>query len=310
MSQSFLQSKSWEGFQNSLGRKTFWIDDRLVIKMPMVLGQSYLYSARCSFKNIEELKQFLEKTKKIGKTENAFFIRFEPENFDFDIDKLGLKKVNSRQPEDTLMVNLNCSLEEILAAMKPKCRYNINLAKKKDVKIEVSTDPKDIDIFYNIAEETARRDKIRFFPKDYYELMAKSLTKNGFLVIYFARYENRYLAASVMLMYDDTAIYLHGASTDRDRNIMAPYFLQWQAIEDAKKAGKKYYDFWGISPLAVEDTRYKIQDTNHAWEGISRFKMGFAPTEKTGIYRHYPGCYEESYGKKRYFVYSMFKKVM
>jgi lipid II:glycine glycyltransferase (peptidoglycan interpeptide bridge formation enzyme) len=135
-----------------------------------------------------------------------------------------------------------------------------------------------------------------------------------------------------MLYFGNIAYYLHGASSNKYRNMMAPYMLQWEAVKDAKKRGYKLYDFWGISPLKGEitnnksqisnkskirnpnnqnkmrDSKFQISNNKHPWYGISRFKLGFAPTAKTGLYVEYPGCYEVSYGKKRYMLYSMFKK--
>ena len=310
MENSFLQSKNWENFQQSLGRTTFWVAGKLVTKIPMILGQSYLYSARPYFEKEEDLEDFLGQIDELAQHEKTFFFRFEPIFGEkFDLSKSDLKKVASRQPETTLMVDLNASKDDVLQSMKPKTRYNIKLAEKKGVRVRISRDPKDVEIFYNIAQETAKRDKIKFFPEVYYKNLADNFSKDGLFKIYIASYNGTDIAANIMLYYKDTATYLHGASSNQDRNVMAPYFLQWKAIEDAKNNGFRWYDFWGISPLAINDTRYELRDGGHPWAGISKFKLGFAPGEKIGKYVEYPGCFEVSYGKKRYFLYSMFKSI-
>lgn len=331
-SESFLQSHEWEEFQKSLGRETFRIMGKLVTKMPLTLGQSYFYCPRAYCK-YDQIFDFLKEIKKVAKKEGAFFSRFEPVFIDekLNINELDLKKVTSRQPKQTLMIDLLQTEEEILANMKSKTRYNIRLAQKKGVKIEQSEDVKDIDIFYKLALETSKRDGIKIYDINYYKKMAQAFSKYKKFKIHLAKYKGEVIASNLMIYYGDIAYYLHGASGNSMRNLMAPYILQWEAIKDAKKNGFKMYDFWGIAPLREitnsksqiinksqiqnsnnlnknQDSKFEICDPKHPWQGITRFKLGFAPNTKTGIYVEYPGCFEISYGKKRYLLYSMFKK--
>lgn len=342
--ESFLQSPEWEEFQKSLGRKTFRVGEKLLIKMPLTMGQSYLYCPRsiCRHKDID---MYMGKIKKLAQSEGSFFARIEPMFIDKEVDPkdIGVKKVQSRQPKQTLMVDLEKDEEEILSGMKSKTRYNIRLARKKGVKISKSTKLDDVGKFYDIVLETAKRDGIKVYDKDYYRKMAKVFLKSNKFAIYMAKYNGEVIAVNLMLYYGKIAYYLHGASSNKYRNMMAPYMLQWEAIKDAKKLGYKLYDFWGISPLKREitndtcldsevdsrrklqisnkskirnsnnqnkmrDSKFQISNNNHPWYGISRFKLGFAPNTKTGVYVEYPGCFEISYGKKRYMLYSMFKK--
>lgn len=310
MNKSFLQSNSWEKFQNLSGKKTFWVDDKLLMQIPIILGQTYLYSPRPYFKTEEELEKFIQKASKIAKQNDAFFLRFEPiTDFKIDEKKYNLKKVKPYQPQNSLLLNLKKTSDEILSNMHSKTRYNIRLSERKGVKITKSTKISDINIFYDIASETAERDKIKFYPKEYYLNLAKTFLLNKKMIIYLAKYKNNYLASNLVINYSDTSIYLYGTSSNINRNVMAPYLLQWQSILDAKKNAFKYYDFWGIAPLNKTDHKFEIANQKHAWKGISRFKLGFAPNEKTGIYITYPGCFEISFGKKRYLLYSMFKKI-
>jgi lipid II:glycine glycyltransferase (peptidoglycan interpeptide bridge formation enzyme) len=50
---------------------------------------------------------------------------------------------------------------------------------------------------------------------------------------------------------------------------MAPYALQWKAMEDARAAGCLEYDLFGIPPR---------DDPNHPMAGLYRFKTGFGGT--------------------------------
>jgi lipid II:glycine glycyltransferase (peptidoglycan interpeptide bridge formation enzyme) len=86
------------------------------------------------------------------------------------------------------------------------------------------------------------------------------------------------------------ATYLYGASSNRYREFMAPYFLQWNAIQLSKENGCSEYDFFGISGSP---------DPSHPMYGLYRFKTGFG-----GYIRHRLGCWDyplkqDSYEKFR-----------
>lgn len=330
---SFLQSTEWEDFQKSLGREVFRVDGKLVIKYPLVLGQNYLYSPRPEFKNPKEAKIFVEHVRKIAKQgTHIFFMRFEPccvgemlHNKDCLCHTF--KKTKCRQPENSLILDLAGKSEEtILSEMKQKTRYNIRLAEKKGVKVRSSTDTADIDIFYNIALETSERDGFNYHPRGYYQKMMSVLGPKNNLKLYIAEHEGRAIAAILVFYYQKTVTYLHGASSNSQRNVMAPFLLQWQAICDAKKAEFTEYDFWGVAPpkdlekkigsrkievlegkpkYEPDIARMILENTDHPWAGITRFKFGFAPNGKIV---HYPGCFEVVFRQGRYLLYSFLRR--
>jgi lipid II:glycine glycyltransferase (peptidoglycan interpeptide bridge formation enzyme) len=113
-------------------------------------------------------------------------------------------------------------------------------------------------------------------------------------LLYFARFEGRIIAANAVLQFGPYAVYLHGASSNSDRNLMAPYLLQWQQIKDAKNAECRIYDFWGIT----------VGNENPRWEGITRFKKGFGGREI-----RYAGVYDLPVNATTYNIYSRIRKV-
>jgi lipid II:glycine glycyltransferase (peptidoglycan interpeptide bridge formation enzyme) len=70
-----------------------------------------------------------------------------------------------------------------------------------------------------------------------------------------------------MIDFGGVRTYLHGASSNLHRNVMAPYLLHWYLIEDAIVRGMHTFDFWGIAPSGASE--------KHPWQGITRYKMGF-----------------------------------
>jgi lipid II:glycine glycyltransferase (peptidoglycan interpeptide bridge formation enzyme) len=119
---------------------------------------------------------------------------------------------------------------------------------------------------------------------------------NNILKLYIAEYKGKIIAANLVLLFGKTATYMHGASDNEHRNLMAPYLLQWQQIVDAKKAGCERYDFGGV----------KTQKTDSSWSGITKFKIGFAPGAK---FTQFPGCYDIILKPARYNLYRALQKI-
>lgn len=184
------------------------------------------------------------------------------------------------QPPDTVVLSLEPTAERLLESMKPKWRYNVRLAEKKGVIIR-RLDGRDaaeegLEIFWDLYLTTAKRDGIALHSKAYYaDLLRKSGIEgernlvsgdNPRFFLYIAEYENEALASIIVLRYGMEAVYLYGASSNEHRNLMSAYALQWKAILDAKEAGCKRYDFYGIPPN---------DDPSHPMHGLYRFKTGF-----------------------------------
>ena len=199
------------------------------------------------------------------------FIRFDPPWLT-DNSPAGLPLPFKRaaadiQPPDTVLIDLTLSNEDILAAMKPKWRYNIGLASKHGV--DVCENPeRGLETFYRLLGETAARDGIAIHSIDYYKSLFDECSNDNSvqLRLYTAEHEGDALAAIVVLFRSKQATYLYGASANIKRNVMAAYALQWRAMQDAKTFGCTQYDMFGIPP---------DEDPNHPMAGLYRFKTGF-----------------------------------
>jgi lipid II:glycine glycyltransferase (peptidoglycan interpeptide bridge formation enzyme) len=98
---------------------------------------------------------------------------------------------------------------------------------------------------------------------DYYRTFLKE-NKNSYLLL--AYKDETPVAGWIFVDSGDTTIYYYWASTSdkKYRNLMAPYLLQWTAIEISKEKWKKIYDFlWIASPDG--------NDSSLAW--VTDFKL-------------------------------------
>lgn len=294
----FLQTWGWGEFQKSVGEKVDrvgWMDGTKIIAIAQMIQKkilpfgSYTYIPRGPI--VIEKHEF-DFSSIVSKN---LFVRIEPEDvnlltlFHKKYDHLYLKSPDV-QPSHTLITNLQQSEDYILANMHEKTRYNIRLAEKKGVKIEINN--ASIEEFWPVFETTSSRDEFRLHGKEYYRKMLKA--KSVFIAV--AKHEEDILAANIMIDFGNTRTYLHGASSNVKRNFMAPYLLHWELMKDAKMHGIKFYDWWGVSP--------KDADEHHPWAGISRFKRGFNGEEVS-----FPGTFDLVLSPIRYMFYKLVRKL-
>lgn len=311
----FLQSNQWEKFQNEVGKKTFRINEGgltcLAVQNNLPIVGDYFFIPRGPVKLTEnplKIENFLNQLTETAGKNNIGWIRFEPQSFkDLEEIKKALsgkykikKSKKDHEPVQMLMLDLSQSEEEILAAMKPKTRYNIKLSEKKGVKIYASKKKEAVDIFLNLMDETAKREGIVSHPRNYYQKMVEIIPDN-FAQLILAEFENRIIAGAIIIFYGEVAAYLHGASSNEMRNLMAPFGVQWAAIKIAKEKGYKKYDFGGVS---VETGI--CQKVKKNWEGITRFKTGFCPSN-TPV--EFPGCWDIVLDNKKYWAYRILQGI-
>ncbi|MBI4129406.1 peptidoglycan bridge formation glycyltransferase FemA/FemB family protein, partial [Candidatus Peregrinibacteria bacterium] len=195
-------------------------------------------------------------------------------------------KASSRheQPEATRIIDLTKTEEEILAQMHQKGRYNIKVAQKNGVRVEQSDD---VEAFYGLLQETAKRDGFQILPLKAYKAFLERLP-GSFLLLAYAppplsplwppspchfppegekgcpsclkmeyfpspadgggdRGGGEPIAGLMGIVWGQTGIYYYGASDYAQRALMAPYLLQWEAMRRCRAKGCTTYDLLGIT---------------------------------------------------------------
>lgn len=285
MNQSFLQSRAWEEFQKKLGRKTWRIEDQLIIRHKLPAGFNYLYSPRPKLVN----NNLLSGVEKIAKKEKSIFLKIDPaENLQSTIHNP--QPTNSIQPQKTLILDIGRPEDDLFADMRPKTRYNIRLAERHGVYITPKRILKD---FWDLLQETSRRDKFNIHSQDHYKKLLDVSDQDFSNELFFAQYDNKIIAVGMINFYkpSGTATYLHGASSSQHREIMAPHLLHWRVIQEAKARGFKYYDFWGVD--------------EKKWPGLTRFKLGFG-----GEQVEYPPSIDIIYRPALYKLYRLARFIL
>ena len=235
---------------------------------------------------LKDLKDFAHK-------HNAIFIKIDPD-FELGVGIPGypgsnenllaesvindLKKdgwqysLEQVQFRNTVLINLEPGEKELLAGMKQKTRYNVNLALRKGVVVRTAK-PADIDQLIHMYAETSVRDGFVIRSDGYYrEVWNSFMFHQGSIRLdqpvaeaLIAEVDGESIAAVIIFRFARKAWYLYGMSRTAHRDKMPNYLLQWEAMKRARIAGCTVYDLWGAPD--------EFDETDPLW-GVFRFKEG------------------------------------
>jgi len=216
----------------------------------------------------------------------AFFIKIDPDVRDDTPEGAAVKALLARrgwrpsaeqiQFRNTMVSDLagdaasGVALAEdaLLAAMKPKWRYNIRLAERRGVRVDVAP-LRELPAFYALYLETARRHGFPARDFQYFEALfaAQAAERDSSEVsLLIATHGGEAVAGAILATSTRGALYLHGASTYERRALMAPYLTHWRAMQYARARGCRTYDLGAVAPG---------DDPDHSFHGLYRFKTGF-----------------------------------
>jgi peptidoglycan pentaglycine glycine transferase (the first glycine) len=202
------------------------------------------------------------------------------------------------QPQRTIIIDLANTDESLLAHMKQKTRYNIGLARKKDVTIQPW---EDIAGFHRMMLTTGERDTFGVHSLDYYRRAYDLFHPSGACELLAAFHEGEVLAALMVFIAGRRAWYLYGASGNQKRHLMPTYLLQWEAMLWAKKQGCLHYDLWGVPNQDEDFLEEHFNERHDGLWGVYRFKRGFG-----GKLTRLPGAFDRVYQKMPYQIYKLY----
>lgn len=164
--------------------------------------------------------------------------------------------------DETVVIDLTKSEDEILAEMSQGGRQGIRRATKAEVEVKEVTDKSNFTKeLYPILSETATRSKFGVHPSSLYESMLNNLSDSTRLYAAYAK--NKPIAWAITTEYDSQALYYYGASNLEARDTYAPYLLHWEIIKAMKERDNKTYDFMGIAgknyPSLANVTTFKLK---------------------------------------------------
>lgn len=297
----FLQSTMWGKVKDSWKNEVLLCFDAegkirasmsvLIRKIPY-LPFTLMYSPRgpvCDVHDRETIAELLSGARELAKKYKSYVLKIDPDVKSSDTELgsiltgLGFalldagKNFEGVQPKYVFRLDVSGRTEdEVFAGFESKTRYNIRLAGRKGVTVEIGT-REDLPRFHEIMVETGERDRFITRPLSYFQKMYDEL--GDALRLYVARFEGKIIAATLAVCYGNKVWYVYGASSNEYRNVMPNYLLQWEMIRWAIERGCDIYDFRGVSG--------DLDESNPLY-GLYRFKKGFNGefTEFIGEYNY------------------------
>jgi len=287
---TFLQSWSWGEFNRAMGEKIWRLgvyDDQelaalaLVVKVSARRGNFLFIPHGPVMRNLEietgnerfEIMDALRgELKNIARQENCSFVRISPMLEDSEENRMLLGQLGfvsapmHMHAELTWLLDISPGEDELLQGMRKTTRNLVRRGERDGVQVTKGR----LDEFYPLFEETVARQGFVGFSNKYLsqELISFNQEEETSAQIFLAKKEGKILAGALVVFYDDTMYYHHGASLHS--SVPAAYSLQWEIIKEARRRKTKYYNFWGVVPES---------DTKHPWWGLSLFKRGFGGRE-------------------------------
>lgn len=285
----FFQSWNWGEIQQRLGNTIYRLglykNKKLVGICLIVLIKArrgtYLHLRHGPvMDSLSDLKTFIKNIKELGVKEKAGFIRLSPlipleSKSKAVFDNLGTRNapVHNMDAENTWVLDLGQDEEQLMASMRKTTRYLVRKAEKIGVTVKKADSEAEFVKFLKMYDATSKRH--HFIPhrgvKEELDVFSKDNQADLFLAIY----NKKLIGGAIVIYYGNQAVYHHGASADEFKDIPGAYLIQWEAIKEAKKRGKKFYNFWGVVPP---------DKPKHPWQGITLFKTGFGGMNKNFVH--------------------------
>lgn len=284
-----LQTKEWGEFRKEWGNIVEYSKSGLIIfsKIPYTK-----FTIGTIIRGQEPTKKDVLEIEKIGRDKNAIFIKLEPNVIKSDklvksLKTWGLVEGKTLFTPTSFWIDLTKSEEDLLKSFSSKTRYNIRLAQKHGVKIEINNSDKAFEKYLELTDETNKRQGFYSHTHKYHRLMWKHL-KGKVANILVAKYNKEIISTWVLFNNDKFLYYPYGASTDKHKEVMSNNLMMWEAIRFGKSKNLKTFDLWG----------------REIGKGFTKFKEGYNPEVVEFI-----GSWDLIINKPLYYLYRFAEKI-
>lgn len=225
------------------------------------------------YENKELVTALVEQGKELGLSHliiepNA---RHSQDKLDFMLQNGFIESGKTIQPNQTQLVDLSASEEELMKDMKSKTRQYVRKTAKNGIEVQVDNSQAGFDQFYEVMESIVARKQYVMHDKKYFQRIYDTYQDSGSVNILIAKKDSQLLGAYFTISEGDTMYELYGGVKPEGEKLRVGYALKWNSIVKSKQLGLKNYDMWGVAPL-LEDGSF---DSNDSMFQISRFKSSF-----------------------------------
>jgi lipid II:glycine glycyltransferase (peptidoglycan interpeptide bridge formation enzyme) len=204
---------------------------------------------------------------------------------------------HSIQPRRTILVDLAGDEEAVLQRMKSKTRYNIRLSERKGVRVHAGG-AADVAAFTRLMAVTSERNAFDVHTPNYYARAFAAFHPLDMVRLFMATVDQEPVAGVMVFACGSRSWYAYGASSNRHRNKMPTYAVQWAAIRWAMSRGCRSYDLYGVPDEDEETLEADFAERHDGLWGVYRFKRGFGGQVVRSI-----GALDYVYNKPLYWLY-------
>ena len=336
------QTKLWQKLQQDLGETTFFLSDQsdvtnspeenseatspadvnyqmLIIKKSTRLGPYFYLPYGPYLANKSAARRARKALEALERREDVIFTRIEPqsaENASYWLTAPNCRKSQNLNPEETWILDLSQSLDEIYHGMKQGTRTRCKNYAKKGISVEkAAKTPDNLAILMNFLQKIAKSRHFSPAEADY----IKKEAAQDFCSLFISYYtpaegqsakdqegpsgsssaeKSQKIPIAASLFFDDgtTRFYMQSGADPEFKKLPGTNALLIEAIRDAQEKNLKFFDFWGIAPENAPE--------NHPWAGFTTFKKSFG-----GFAKSYAGTYDLVRKPGRYKLYQLLRKL-
>jgi len=262
-------------------------------------GLSVAYVPRGPFPAVDGPldKNLIDEFTRLARSHRAAFLRLEPDVLQTDerapeIDAF-LKSNGFRTAEKTLgqrsslRLDLSPTEEELFAAFSKGHRADVKRAEREGVQVRVGKTEDDVDSLHQMLIATTARKTFEYHTASYYRTLWRLYGDAARL--YLAEWKGELVAASLVLAWGETGLYLFAGSNRAGLDSRAGHLLQWHAIRWAKERGARTWDFWGIADARGQIEMLRNQGVSDDSPEIIRLDAVAQKDPKDGLHRFKKG---------------------
>jgi peptidoglycan pentaglycine glycine transferase (the first glycine) len=309
-----LQLSAWGELKAAFGWRPVRValadsDGRLVAgvqlllrRLPLRLGWlAYApYGPLVEWSDAGQVRALLAAVDETARQHRAGLLKIEP---GFGLDQVDFAAFGFRpsrqtvQPPRTVTLDISGDDETILARMNQGTRRNIRKSIKYNVETREGT-REDVRSFNALLAETGDRAEFGVHTPHYYERAYDLFVPQGRAALILGRYGDQDLAGVMVFALGEGAWYFYGASSDRERQRMASYGVQWAGIQWAKAHGASVYDMYGVPDEDPPTLEAQFEQRHDGLWGVYRFKRGWGGTVIRSV-----GAWDRVYRSSFYAAY-------
>lgn len=168
-------------------------------------------------------------------------------------------QLSLQQPLVTISVSLRCSQADIWNNITPQAKNKVRQAEKNGIRVKLSIDKTDLDMFFVMLYRTRKRLGVPPFPKQFFDRIHAEIISRGQGIVAIAMHNDKPVAGMMLFTFGKSVIDAYSAWNKELGELRANDLLVWKAIEWSKQNHFETFEFGADSPDQDTLLKYKAK---------------------------------------------------